>query len=232
MKVLSFILSTILVLSSCGISQRSVKEQYNSVASNKYDAIIVPGVPFHGENWQMTMQIRVHWSNFLFKKGIAKNVIYSGGTVYSEYNEAKVMALYGAALGIPSGSIYVDTLAEHSTENVYYSYQVAKKQGFKRIALATDPFQSGTLRSFIKKHDLPIDLIPIVFDTIGKIDKYEPEINADLAKEDNFVSIKKRESFFKRFNGTLGKQIKWKSEELPNEKLRRKYRRKNRLVED
>jgi len=221
-----------LILSSCGMSQRSVKDQYNSAATNRYDAIIVPGVPFNGEKWQMTMQIRVHWSNFLYKKGITKNIIYSGGSVYSEYNEAKIMALYGEALGIPKNYIYVDTLAEHSTENVYYSYQVAKKLGFKRIALATDPFQSGSLRSFIKKHELPIDLIPIVFDTIGKIDKYEPEIDPSSAKETNFVSIKKRESFFKRFSGTLGKQIKWKNEELPNDKIRRKYKRKNRLAED
>lgn len=220
------------IISSCGMSQKSVKQQYNSVASNQYDAIIVPGVPFDGKKWQMTMQIRVHWSNFLFKNGITKNIIYSGGTVYSEYNEAKVMALYGEALGIPKNSIYVDTIAEHSTENVYYSYQIAKKQGFKRIALATDPFQSGSLRSFIKKHELPIDLIPIVFDTIGKIDKYEPEIDPTSAKETNFVSIKKRESFFKRFRGTLGKQIKWKNEELPNDKLRRKYKRKNRIAAD
>lgn len=222
----------LLIISSCGMSQKSVKQQYNSVASNQYDAIIVPGVPFDGKKWQMTMQIRVHWSNFLFKNGITKNIIYSGGTVYSEYNEAKVMALYGEALGIPKNSIYVDTIAEHSTENVYYSYQIAKKQGFKRIALATDPFQSGSLRSFIKKHELPIDLIPIVFDTIGKIDKYEPEIDPTSAKQTNFVSIKKRESFFKRFRGTLGKQIKWKNEELPNDKLRRKYKRKNRIAED
>ena len=231
MKLYLYIIASILVLSSCGMSQKSVKQQYNSVAENKYDAIIVPGVPFDGDNWQMTMKARVYWSNFLFKKGITKNIIYSGGTVYSEYNEAKIMALYGEALGIPKSFIYIDTLAEHSTENVYYSYQIAKKQGFKNIALATDPFQSGSLRSFIKKKDLPIDLIPIVFDTIGKIDKYDPAIDPNSAKELNFISIKDRESFFKRFRGTLGKQIIWKSSELPNDKLRRKYRRKNRCID-
>jgi uncharacterized SAM-binding protein YcdF (DUF218 family) len=224
-------LSLILFLTSCGISQKSVRQQFNRASMNQYDAVIVPGVPFDGNKWQMTMQIRVHWSNYLFKKGITKNIIYSGGTVYSEYNEAKVMALYAKALGIPEGLIYVDTLAEHSTENVYYSYQVAKAQGFKKIALATDPFQSGSLKSFIKKHELPIDLIPIVFDTLANLDKYEPEIDPSSAQEENFVSIKKRESFFKRWRGTLGKQIIWKSDELPNDKLRKKYRRKNRCID-
>lgn len=218
-------------LFSCAITQKKSKKLLVSAEKQQFDAVIVPGVPFDGDNWQMTMQIRVHWSKYLFDKGITKNVIYSGGAVYSGFNEAKVMAIYAEALGIPKNQIFVDTLAEHSTENLYYSHRVARSHGFKNIALASDPFQSGTLKSFIKKHKLPINLVPIVFDTLAQLDKYEPKIDPSSAFDSNFVSIKERESFFKRFRGTLGKQIIWKSSELPNEKLRRKYRRKNRCID-
>ena len=50
--------------------------------------------------------------------------------------------------------------------------------------------------------------IPILWDTIDIDEKQLPTINAASAYVDNFVSIKKREGFFKRFRGTLGKRVK------------------------
>jgi hypothetical protein len=43
------------------------------------------------------MKGRVCWSKYMFDKGIAKNVIYSGGAVYSPYCEAEILALYNKA---------------------------------------------------------------------------------------------------------------------------------------
>src|SRR5438067_574875 len=64
---------------------------------NSFDAIIVPGVPFENGRWSQTMKSRVGWSYYLYRKGIAKNIIYSGAAVYSPYVEARIMALYGEA---------------------------------------------------------------------------------------------------------------------------------------
>lgn len=74
-----------------------------------------------------------------------KNIIYSGGAVYSPYKESVIMGLFGQKLGIPSKNTFYDTLARHSTENVYYSYLLAKEIGFKSIALGADPFQVSDL---------------------------------------------------------------------------------------
>ena len=109
---------------------KSVNRYEIALATEPYDVIIVPGFPFHGKQWDDVMRMRVVWSAFLYEKGIAKNVIYSGSAVYSPFIEAKIMALYGEALGIDSLSIFTEHNAEHSTENVYYSYHMAKKLGF------------------------------------------------------------------------------------------------------
>ena len=175
------------------------------------------------------MSSRVYWAVYLYKIGIAKNVIFSGGAVYTKYNEAKVMALYSKKLGVADDHIYLDTNAEHSTENVYFSYRIAKELGFKKIALATDPFQSKSLKGMISKLSLPIDIIPIVFDTLSTFDRPEPEIILGSTVKPDFISIKEREGFFKRLNGTMGKQILWYEEDLPNEKIIRKFKRKGRL---
>lgn len=228
---LAFIAITLL-LSSCAFSKKK-SQAYFEIAQNHapYDAIIVPGVPHDGVSWSQTMQVRVLWANYLYQKGMTKNIVFSGGAVYSQYSEAKIMAEYGKAMGIPAKNIFVDTMAEHSTENVYYSYRVAKEQGFSKIALATDPYQAKSLKGMIKKLELPIDLIPILFDTVQTLPHDEPQINPEIAIEDPFVPITERESFFTRLRGTMGQQIMWHEEDLPSPKKVKKMRRKGRLVE-
>ncbi len=221
---LLFIGILLISFSSCGIFSPSAKKTTaRSLEKEPFDAIIVPGVPFDGEEWVEIMQSRVHWSIYLFQKGYTKNIIYSGSAVYTEYTEAKIMALYAEKLGIPKENIFIDDRAEHSTENVYYSYQIAKKQKFEKIALATDPFQTNNLRSFIKNFEFPIDLLPIVYDTLANHNYGTPKIDPSSAKIENFVSIVDRESFGKRLKGTMGQNIRWQEEDLKTKRLRRKY---------
>ncbi|MCD6063698.1 MAG: hypothetical protein K0R82_1609 [Flavipsychrobacter sp.] len=141
---------------------------------------------------------------------MARNVIYSGGAVYSPYKEAVIMGLYGRKLGIPKDHIFYDTLAKHSTENVYYSYLLAKQLGFKSIALATDPFQSFMLRGYTRRRfATPIYHIPFVNDSIAAYRHNNPRINPRSARVDSFQSITQKQSFFRRFRGTIGKDIDW-----------------------
>lgn len=181
-----------------------------------YDLIVVPGVPFENSTWSQVMKIRIYWSKYLYDKGIAKNIMYSGSAVYSPYYEAQIMALYGAALGIPKENIFTETKAEHSTENIYYSYKKAKKLGFKRIALASDPFQTKMLRKFTRKKVSPeVGMIPMVFDTIRAMEPVmtNPEIDYQKAFKPGFVPLPERESFWQRFKGTRGKRLDEKAYE-------------------
>jgi uncharacterized SAM-binding protein YcdF (DUF218 family) len=156
------------------------------------------------------MKGRIYWAKHLYDRGIAKNIMFSGSAVYSPYYEAEIMALYGEAIGIPKEHIFTETRAEHSTENIYYSYQKARKAGYKKIALASDPFQTKMLRRFIRrKVDRQVMLIPFVIDTMKVIETTmkDPEIAFDKAHHSEFRSLKKREGFWKRLTGTLGWRI-------------------------
>jgi hypothetical protein len=70
---------------------------------------------------------------------------------YTPYYEGIIMQLYAIAIGIPGEHIFNETRAEHSTENIYYSYIKCKELGFDKIALASDPFQTKSLRRFTHK---------------------------------------------------------------------------------
>ena len=120
------------------------------------------------------------------------------------------MGLYAQELGISPTHIFYDTLAEHSTENVFNAYELARKEGFKTIALITDPFQSSMLKGFTKRRfATKIQHLPFLVDTLKAYNYLEPTINPSSAFKENFISIKKRQSFFTRLRGTLGKRIQW-----------------------
>lgn len=211
----TLLLCTIVI--GCITPQRGPKKRYaRAVREHKtFDAIIVPGIGYEGAGWDSVMKARVIWSWLLYKNGLAKNIIYSGAAVYTPYIEAKVMGLYAQALGIPAEHIFYDTLAKHSTENVYYSYLVAQRQGFRTIALASDPFQSLLLRSFTKKRfGTPIYHLPFITDSLGVYNHLNPDINPAPARVNGpHQSIEERETFWQRFRGTLGKDIPWEKHE-------------------
>ena len=182
---------------------------YRRWAENKsYDMIIVPGIPFVDSlPWDSTMKGRIYWAKFLYDRGIAKNVMFSGAAVYTPYYEGKIMGLYAEAIGIPKEHIFAELKAEHSIENLYYSYKKSKQLGFKTIALASDPYQSKQLRSFahlrLSRH---IGIIPFVIDSFKLIEPLmkSPVIDHKQAFKENFVSLPQRQSKWKRFRGTLG----------------------------
>lgn len=186
-----------------------------------FDALIVPGVPYQDSiGWNPVMRSRVLWSWFLYRKGIVKNIIYSGGAVYTPYYESKIMGLYAERLGIPASHIYFDTLAEHSVENVFYSYRLARSLGFKSIALGTDPFQSSMLKSFTRKRFAStIQHIPIVMDSLKQFDSLKISIDPSAAKKEHFESILDRKNSWQRTKGTFGSFIPWDNPQRIEPKL-------------
>ncbi|TLV02324.1 YdcF family protein [Dyadobacter luticola] len=204
---------------------RSAEKAFNKgLKEQPYDAVIVPGFPYNGQKWDMVLQMRIHWASYLYSKGYTKNIIFSGAAVATPYIESRVMANYAAALGVPREHIFTEERAQHSTENVYYSYRLAKDSGFVKIALSTDPIQTSYMRRFIKKFDLPIGLLPTVIDSLKVMNLYEPKVDQQSAMVKDFQRLSDRENFFQRFRGTMGRYIMWHEEDLKTKKLKRKYK--------
>lgn len=206
--LLSFIL--ILFLSSCAMINRSPKKLYKrALKKAPYDVAIVPGVPYNGGDWDRIMRGRVLWAIHLYNKGIVKNIIFSGGAVYSPYAEGDIMVLYAEQIGVPREHIFAETEAEHSVENVYYSAKMAYSLGFKSIVLTTDPFQTALLKRFLKrKYDPNIAKMPFIIDVLSTIDTAQYKIDPSSAYRENFVSIVERQSKFQRFRDTAGRKTR------------------------
>jgi len=202
------VLAFALLLTHCSFKRYAAKSYEQAKKDKPYDVIIVPGVPYEKESTSNVMAMRVFWAKHLYDSGFTHNIIFSGSAVYSPFVESIAMKVMADSLGIPSDHTFSETKAEHSTENVYYSWKMAKSMGFQKIALATDPFQSRMLKSFIKKYCPEVQSVPIVFGVLDIESKSLPVIDTTSAYVADFISITEREGFWERFNGTMGKRIK------------------------
>ena len=207
-------LALVASLSSCAMTNKGQARLYQKAElSAPYDAVVVPGVPFEGGQWQDIMKMRVHWAVKLYERGLTRNIIFSGSAVYTPYVEATIMGLYAEQLGVPRENIFLETRAEHSTENLFNSYMLARDRGMKRIALASDPFQSWMLRGLAKRMErqlgADIDMLPVVFKDLFSGSLSTPAIDPAPAYVQEFVSLPERENFFKRFLGTSGNNLDW-----------------------
>ncbi len=198
------------------------------IVHHPYDAVIVPGFPYNGQNWERVLKMRIHWAKFLYEKGYAQNIIFSGSAVATPYIESRVMAAYAEELGIPAGNLFTEEKAEHSTENVYYSFCMARDLGFRKVALATDPYQNSYMRKFVSKFDLPIAFLPTVLDTLRSLDMQEPRVDLHNTMGKSFVKLSHRENFFQRFRGTLGGYIVWHEKDIKKKKFAKRF--KNRII--
>jgi uncharacterized SAM-binding protein YcdF (DUF218 family) len=202
-------LLTGLLFTQCTFTHYARRSYALARKEKPYDVVVVPGVPYEGDRTTGVMKMRLFWAKHLYDSGFTRNIIFSGSSVYTPYVESIVLKIMADSLGVPPQHVFSETRAEHSTENAYYSWKMAKELGFTKIALATDPFQAGMLRAFIKKYCPGMQAIPIVFDEMKDIDdKQLPRINPAPAYVENFVSVKQRESFWTRFRYTMGKRVK------------------------
>lgn len=201
-----------LLCTHCTFSHYAKKSYAQARKEKPYDVVIVPGVPYEGSETTGVMKMRLYWAKHLYDSGFAKNIIFSGSSVYSPYVEGIVLKVMADSLGIPPQNTFSETKAEHSTENAYYGYRMAKQMGFNKIALATDPFQAGMLRSFIRKYCPGMKSVPIIFDKMNIDEQKLPEVDPSSAFVPAFVSIRERESFWERMRGTMGKKVKKEAE--------------------
>ncbi len=197
-----------LLLTHCSFQQYARKSFERAKKEIPFDVIIVPGVPYQDTAMNVIYKARILWAKYLYDSKFTKNIIFSGSAVYTPYYEATTMMMYADSLGLPTENLFAETEALHSTENIYYGWKMAKSVGFKKIALATDPFQSRLLKSFMEEYTPGVYTIPIVFEKIDTKSSAFPKINDRAAFVENFISLPKRQDFWERFKGTRGKRVK------------------------
>lgn len=194
-KTFSLLLASFIILlcASCNLKTKVIKTYARNVKKAPFDAIIVPCYPYKSTGRDtMLVNFRLYWAKELYDKGIAKNIIFSGAAVHTPYVEGTVMKLMAEALGIPAEHVFAETEALHTTSNARLGKKMAKQLGFKKIAMATDPYQFSYM-SILMWFSAPG--VPILSFPVGEEAKYTtplPFINDSTALVKNFVPLKER----------------------------------------
>ena len=210
-----FLAGCLLIVITTGCTIRNAQRYYDEARAlnEPLDAIIVPGVPFENSAWSRVMELRMRWALHLYEQNITKNLILSGGAIYTPYSESKIMRLYTIEMGISDEHIFLENRAQHSTENVFYSHCIARKNGLEKIALATDPYQAKALKAFVRKlnrkRSTNVILLPAILDSIKSVPKTAYKIDYETAIDSNFINITESQSLMYRLRGTMGLHIDW-----------------------
>ncbi|MBK8658627.1 MAG: YdcF family protein [Bacteroidetes bacterium] len=203
-QMIAFLIAAALLMTgSCNVRKiaQRMTNQYMPMAP--YDVVIVPGIAYDTAR-QLTsgFNARIIWAKKLYDQGITKNIIFSGSACYSPYVEGQAMKLIAEAMGVPAEHVFAETKAEHGKENVYYGYLLAQKLGFKKVALAADPYQAFFLEGFIETNLPDMGILPMAVDSLKKWYLPVPAIDASPAFVKDFIPLNKRESFATRVKHT------------------------------
>jgi hypothetical protein len=198
MRFLKYLLVTVIVL---GVLAWLVHYRFKSHTNDTYaislkhapyDVIIIPGSPYDSLEPNYMLKVRMHWAKYLFDKGITRNIIFSGAAVHTPFVEGICMKAIADSMGIPLQFTFAETKALHGIENISLGLEMAKNLGFKKTAVATDPFQSYFLSNKVEVTNPSLAFLPLSVDSMEAYDRALPRINAKSAFVENFVRLKER----------------------------------------
>lgn len=183
----------LLFVAACKLDNWVARAYHKNVKRAPYDAIIVPGFPYDTTPAKLPwLNVRLYWAKALYDRGITRNIIFSGSAVHTPYTEATVMRIAADSLGIPPEHIFCETEALHSNENVRLGYKLARKLGFKKIAVATDAYQFSYTMAFLWYTAPGAGILPLAKDSSAYYNKPLPQINPNEAFVRGFVPLEQR----------------------------------------
>ena len=127
----------------------------------EFDVIIVLGSPAE-ENCEpgFIMKGRVDKGIELFKKGVAKKIMFTGSSVRNNCTESEVMADYAISKGVSKFDILTETKAENTFQNAYYSVNQMKELHYTSAAIVTSEPHIRRACAVFAKFDIHYAMFP------------------------------------------------------------------------
>ncbi len=109
--------------------------------ASEHDVIVILGCPNEEDGSVAPCQReRVEMALALRDAGYAQRFITTGAAVHTPYVEAHTLRDLLLEAGVDSSDIFIDPLAEHTDENIYYSSRIMQAQGWQSaLVVSEDP---------------------------------------------------------------------------------------------
>jgi uncharacterized SAM-binding protein YcdF (DUF218 family) len=76
----------------------------------------------------------------LYKSGLAEHIIATGGHTENGPTEASVMLKVLTSDGVPASAVILEEQAHNTIQNIAYSQEIMRKQGWDTAILVTEPY--------------------------------------------------------------------------------------------
>lgn len=121
----------------------------------KSDVIIILGCRVNGDIPSNFLMDRTMEGAKLYKEGYAKSIIVSGGQGNKEdISEAECMKRILIKEGIPENKIILEDNSRNTNQNLKYSFNIMKKEGFKSAILVSNRFHLGRIKMLAKRYKI------------------------------------------------------------------------------
>lgn len=105
------------------------------------DAIVVLGSKVQSDGTLSgRLKERVDRGYDLYREGLSRKIIVSGGVLWNGHSEADAMASYLIGRGVPEGNIILDNQAKTTWENAMHVKQIANEKGFRSVIVVSQYF--------------------------------------------------------------------------------------------
>jgi uncharacterized SAM-binding protein YcdF (DUF218 family) len=140
MKNVVITIASVIIIPSLILFLLIFKDAKNTRPQNA-DVMIVLGCQIWGEGPSEMLEYRLQNALKLYKNGISKNIIVSGGQGADEViTEAKAMKKWFVKNGVSESIIYEEDKSTSTYENLKFSKLIMDRKGFKDAVVVTSDF--------------------------------------------------------------------------------------------
>jgi len=124
------------------------------------DVIIALGHPANPDGSPSpAMREQVALAAALYRAGLARALLFTGGAVHNEYVEAQVMAGLAVAQGVPAAALVTETHARDTFENARYCRQIMQQRGWQDAIVVTTPYHARRARRIFHLAGIPHQMV-------------------------------------------------------------------------
>lgn len=183
-KRLAINLAVVLIACMTVIIEINIFYRGFTSSPQKSDVIIVLGCSVWGDEPSPTLNQRINEALELYREGYGKKIIASGAKGYGEnMHEATAIKKRLVELGVPESEILEEKNSTSTFENLTFSQDLMKKQGYKDAVIVTNYYH--IYRSWMIAKDLKMKA------SFGKADMPESKINLVLSNIREVLSLLK-----------------------------------------
>ena len=106
------------------------------------------------------LEARVEQAVTLYRRGLVRRLILSGGVGVNPPSEARVMRALAVRLGVPEEACLLEERSHSTAENARYSAELLRELGARRVVVVSDPYHLLRARQYFRLQGFEVDTSP------------------------------------------------------------------------